>query len=95
VQPVTADVDALQENIRQLSSVIRVTATAALLLALLMAFNPTGISVEERRREYATLFAFGLQPRTGVRVAMVESLITGVSARSWAWRSVWPLWAGS
>jgi putative ABC transport system permease protein len=78
VQPVTADTDALEENIRQFSSVIQVTAGAALILALLMAFNSTGISVEERRREFATMFAFGLPPRTGVRVAMVESLITGV-----------------
>ena len=51
-----------------------------LFLALLMAFNSTSISVDERRREFATLFAFGVPVRTGLRVAMIESLIIGIVA---------------
>jgi putative ABC transport system permease protein len=42
-----------------------------------MAFNSTSISVDERRREYATLFAFGVPVRSGVQLAMVESMVVG------------------
>jgi putative ABC transport system permease protein len=76
-QSVFADTDALQDAMDQFIDVIRVTEIAALLLAVLMAFNSTAIAVDERRRELATMFAYGVPVRTGLRVAMVESMITG------------------
>lgn len=77
-RPVTADVDALRDTIDEFRDVIQITALAALVLAALMAFNLAGISLEERRREYATMFAFGLPVRVGMRTAVVENLIVGV-----------------
>jgi putative ABC transport system permease protein len=49
-----------------------------LVIAFLIAFNTTRTNIEERRRELATMFAFGTRVRTVVRMAVVENLITGV-----------------
>jgi putative ABC transport system permease protein len=78
VQPVAAETEEVKKAVDEFTVVIRVTEIVALGLALLMAFNSTSISVDERRREYATMFAFGVPVRSGLRVAMVESLVTGV-----------------
>ncbi len=48
------------------------------MLAVLIAFNSTSISADERRREHATMFAFGLPVRTVLVTAMAESAIVGV-----------------
>ena len=80
VQPVAAETREVEQAVDEFTEVITVTETVTLFLALLMAFNSTSISVDERRREYATLFAFGIPVRTGVRLAMVESVITGAVA---------------
>jgi len=80
VQPVAAETREVEQAVDEFTEVITVTEAVTLFLALLMAFNSTSISVDERRREYATLFAFGVPVRTGLRVAMVESIITGVLA---------------
>ena len=61
----------------QFKSIIQVAAGAALVLAVLMAFNLAAISLEERRREYATMFAFGLPVRRALRIAATENLIVG------------------
>ena len=78
IQSVSAETDAVQETIDRFSEVIYVTELAALVLALLMAFNSTSISLDERRREYATMFAHGLPVHSGLRVSMVESLLVGL-----------------
>jgi putative ABC transport system permease protein len=78
VQPVAAETEEVKMSVDEFTVVIRVVEIVALGLALLMAFNSTSISVDERRREYATMFAFGLPIRSGMRVAIVESLVTGV-----------------
>jgi putative ABC transport system permease protein len=49
-----------------------------LALAFLIALNSTNINLSERSREIATMFAFGLPPRTVARMAMIENLIVGV-----------------
>lgn len=77
-RPVTADTDALGDTIDQFKEIIRVAALAAVVLALLMAFNIAGISMDERRREYATMFAYGLPVRSGMRLAVIESAVIGV-----------------
>ena len=78
VRPAAAEVEALRSALDEFRSVIRVVAFVTLALALLVAFTSTSVSVDERRRDYATMFAFGLPPRTGLRVATSESLMTGV-----------------
>jgi putative ABC transport system permease protein len=49
-----------------------------LVIAFLIAFNTTRTNIEERRRELATMFAFGTRVRTVIRMAVVENLITGL-----------------
>jgi putative ABC transport system permease protein len=55
-----------------------VVVIAVLALAFLIAFNSTSINIDERSREIATLFAFGLPIRTVTRMTMIENLVTGV-----------------
>jgi len=51
-----------------------------LVLALLIAFNASRITVEERRRDHATMRAFGLPVRSVMAVVMKESVIIGLLA---------------
>jgi len=77
VQPVATETREIKQAVDEFTEVITVTETVTLFLALLMAFNSTSIGVDERRREYATLFAFGVPVRSGLRLAMVESVFVG------------------
>jgi putative ABC transport system permease protein len=77
VQPVAAETREIKQAVDEFTEVITVTETVVLFLALLMAFNSTSIAVDERRREYATLFAFGVPVRSGVRLAIGESVFVG------------------
>ena len=78
ITPAAAETDALRTSLESFSSAITIVAVITLALALLVAFTSTSVSLEERRREYATMFAFGLPPRSGLKVAIGESVATGV-----------------
>jgi putative ABC transport system permease protein len=78
VQPAAAEADALQAAVDAFSGAIQMVVAITLGLGLLVAFTSASVSIDERRREYATMFAIGLPPRAGLRVAMVESLTTGL-----------------
>ncbi|MDO9174634.1 MAG: FtsX-like permease family protein, partial [Actinomycetota bacterium] len=77
-RPVTADTDALDDTISQFGGIIQMAALAVLLLAVLMAYNLTAISMDERRREYATMLAFGMSTRRALLLAATENLIIGM-----------------
>ena len=47
---------------------------------MLIAFNATSISTDERRRETATMFAFGVPVRGAVRIAIAENVVIGALA---------------
>jgi putative ABC transport system permease protein len=79
VRPAAADAEALETTLASFESAIRLVAFITLGLAMLVAFTSTSVAFDERRREYATMQAFGLPPRTGLRVAMTESLVTGLA----------------
>jgi len=79
-QPVARISEAIDEALDQFLSFLIVTATAVLILALLIAFNATRITVEERRREHATMRAFGLPIRTVLGVVVKESALVGIIA---------------
>jgi ABC-type antimicrobial peptide transport system permease subunit len=64
--------------LEQFINVFRVIQMAVLVMAFLIAFNTTRTNVDERRRELATMFAFGTRIRTVLRMAVVENLIIGV-----------------
>ena len=78
VQSVSALVDTYAELIELFVGVFGIGQYVAILLAFLIAFNTTSINVDERRRELATMFAFGTRVRTTIRMAVIENLATGV-----------------
>jgi putative ABC transport system permease protein len=77
VQPAGTAADALKATVTTYSGAIQIVVFITLALGLLVAFTSASVSVEERRREYATMFAFGLPPKSGLRVAVVEGLVLG------------------
>ena len=68
----------IRDTIQELFGFLRVVQAFVLVLALLIAFNSTAISSDERRRDHATMFAFGLPTRTVLGLTVVESLVIGV-----------------
>jgi putative ABC transport system permease protein len=78
VQPVSAMAQTLRDVVDQMQSIFMVIELFAIVLALLVAFNAASINVDERAREHATMFAFGLRLRTLLRMTSVESLIVGL-----------------
>jgi len=77
---VTANTDVMQERMDDFVGVLRVIEAFALVLALLMAFNSSSISIDERAREHATMFAFGVPLATTIRLAVTEGLLMGLVA---------------
>lgn len=57
---------------------LRIVQAVVLVLAFLIAFNSTSINVDERRREIATMFAFGLRIRTVTRMQILENVVMGL-----------------
>ncbi len=78
VQPVTEYTDALRREIDRALGILRVVEGAVLVLALLIAFNTASINADDRAREHATMFAFGLPVRTVGAMEVTESLIIGI-----------------
>ena len=78
VEPASASTTALREAIDEYQAILLIPIGVGVVLALLIAFNSSTIGADERTRENATMFAFGLRPRTPIAIAMQESLIVGV-----------------
>lgn len=78
VQGVTTTTDAIRDAMAEFTGVFQVIQGAALLLALLIAFNAASISEDERARENATMLAFGIPIRTILRMSVTESLAIGI-----------------
>ena len=74
----SASSEAFRERIEEVLGVFTVIQVAVLLLALLIAFNSTAINMDERARENATMFAFGLPTWRVMGVAVTESLLVGL-----------------
>jgi putative ABC transport system permease protein len=79
VQPVSAYTDSVRQALNQRIQILYVVEGAILLLALLIAFNSTSISVDERAREHATMFAFGLPVRAVLAMSIAESVLLGLA----------------
>jgi putative ABC transport system permease protein len=71
---------AIRDLLNQFVVVLRVVEGAMLLIALLIAFNAASINMDERAREHATMFAFGVPVRTVLQIAVIENLIIGAAA---------------
>ena len=78
VQPVSAYTDTIREELSRTLGILAVVEVAVLVLALLIAFNTASINADERAREEATMFAFGLPVRTVLRIGTVESFVIGL-----------------
>jgi putative ABC transport system permease protein len=80
VERVAAASEALSDSLTGYTDILRVVEAVALALALLIAFNSASIAADERAREYATMFAYGVPLRTVLRNAMAEGGVAGVLA---------------
>jgi putative ABC transport system permease protein len=78
VEAVQEVADNVRAAINEFLGFLSIVQGAILLLAVLIAFNSTSISADERRRDHATMFAFGLRVRTVLALAVAESAIIGV-----------------
>jgi putative ABC transport system permease protein len=78
VQAVSEFSEAFEDVLEIFVQFLRIIQGIVLFMAFLIAFNSTSINVDERTREIATMFAFGLPLRTVTRMQMLENLIIGV-----------------
>lgn len=76
-QPVAEFASAIRDVINDAIGVLDVVRAAVLFLALLIAFNTSVISADERAREHATMFAFGLPIGAVLRANIFESAVVG------------------
>lgn len=77
-QPVTQFADSIQKELDRALGILVVVEGAVLLLALLIAFNTASINADDRAREHATMFAFGLPVRSVAGLEVLESLLVGM-----------------
>lgn len=80
VAAVAGPLETLDEAMSKFLAYVYVTEAFVLLLALLVAFNSAAISADERRREHATMFAYGVSRRTVLAQSVAESGIVGALA---------------
>lgn len=78
--PVARIGEAFDEALEAFTGFLLVTAVAVIALALLIAFNAARISVEERRRDHATMRAFGLPVRSILGMITKENVVVGALA---------------
>jgi putative ABC transport system permease protein len=77
-QPVSVTTQVVRESLAEFTGVFRVLEGFILLLTVLIAYNATSINADERARERATLFAFGLRPRRVLVLEAAEGLLIGL-----------------
>ncbi len=80
VRAAAAPFDDLDETMDRFLAYIYAVEAFILLVALLVAFNSAAISADERRREHATMFAYGVPRRTVLLQGVAESGIVGLLA---------------
>lgn len=77
VDPVSEIIEAFDELLNLFISVMRVMQLVVLIIAFLIAFNSTSINLDDRIREVATMFAYGVKPRTVLWIQIGENAILG------------------
>ena len=77
VQGAAATADAVDTTLAQFQEILLVTVVIAGAMALLIAFNATAINADERARENATMFAYGIPVSRVVRGEIAEGVIIG------------------
>ena len=74
--------DTFRDLIGRFIGLLQVVQVAVFVLALAIAFNSASLNLDERARDYATMFAFGVTRRRAVGLAMIEGALLGVLATS-------------
>ncbi|MEA2009317.1 MAG: FtsX-like permease family protein [Actinomycetota bacterium] len=80
VQRADAMARLMEDLMAQFVGIFQLFQGIVLLLAVLIAFSAAAIAVDERRREHATMFSYGVRPRKIVRMLLVESATVGAVA---------------
>lgn len=80
VQGLSETFRSLEDSLEQSSSVFLITRIFVIFLVMLIAFNTANISVDERARDHATMFAYGIPVRRVIANLSVEGLLLGVVA---------------
>lgn len=70
----------IEDLMAQFVGIFQLFEVVVLVLAVLIAFNAASIAVDERKREYATMFAYGVRRRVVVSMLVLESAVVGVVA---------------
>jgi putative ABC transport system permease protein len=77
VQGAAATTDAVDARLEQFNEILLVTVVIAGAMALLIAFNATAINADERAREHATMFAYGVTVARVIRGSVAEAVMIG------------------
>ena len=80
VQGAAAMTDAVNQTMSQFTEVLIITVAIAMIMALLIAYNAAAINAEERTRESATMFAYGISPGSVIAGNVLEALLIGALA---------------
>ena len=80
VQGAAAMTDAVDQTMSQFTQVLVITVAIAMIMALLIAYNAAAINAEERTRETATMFAYGIRPGLVIGGNVLEPLLIGTLA---------------
>jgi putative ABC transport system permease protein len=78
VQPVSVANQIVEDSLREFTGIFQVLELFILVLAVLIAYNATSINADERARERATLFAFGMPVRRALALETAEGLMIGL-----------------
>lgn len=80
VQGLGETFQSLEDSLEQSQGVFFITRIFVIFLVMLIAFNTANISVDERSRDHATKFAYGIPVRRVIANLSVEGLLLGVVA---------------
>lgn len=80
VQGLDETFQSLEDSLEQSQGVFLVTRIFVIFLVMLIAFNTANINVDERARDHATMFAYGIPVRRVIANLSVEGLLLGVVA---------------
>lgn len=78
VQAARTATEQFEQLLDQFVGFLRITQVAVLILALTIAFNTSRITLDERAREHATMFAFGVPVHTVLAKITAENVLVGL-----------------
>ena len=80
VQGLGETFQSVEDSLEQSEDVFLLTRIFVIFLVMLIAFNTANINVDERSRDHATMFAYGIPVRRVIANLSVEGLLLGVVA---------------